>query len=259
MPARGGPAQLGSADWDVHQRRMRDLGGRRDESALDALYRIKGEARGGRPVGTILTASAFIDMLQPDRIAPSARTLMLDGQVLASRLGSICFIRAPMKAELSESLPDRLFSKTDDWTYWIQNWLPEGCRPASPWIDAMREKDILLPAASSMNVSGEPEIADQEEGRAFCEAKGVPIFLADPENPGRARGSFPILQIDEERIRLLRSGHFDPNLFRTLLAGWDIDISSYQDAKFPLVDIPQGGTIDDPGELRQRLLEHLDG
>jgi len=231
------------------------------EKGLDALYRIKGEKRGSRPVGTTLTSEAFIEMLDPDMISPTVRGLMLNERELVSRLGSLCFIRAPIKKEVADSIPDRVFSKADDGTYWIQNWLPEGYSPAASWMDSIRDVGISLPVATSMNVSGDPEIVDQEKGREFCEENGVPMFLADPENPERAQGSFPILQVGYDGIRLIREGQFPGSLFQSLLSEWDIDLSNYRRAKFPLIDFQpaNGEQTPDSAELRGRLLEVMDG
>jgi tRNA A37 threonylcarbamoyladenosine synthetase subunit TsaC/SUA5/YrdC len=231
------------------------------EDGLDALYRIKGEKRARRPVGTALTSAVFIEKLDPDKISPSVRDLIMDDQELSERLGSMCFIRAPIKGVESESLPDRLVSISEDGTYWIQNWLPEGCSSISYWMETLGKMRVSLPVVTSMNVSGQPEIVSQEKGRQFCAAKGVPMFLGDPENPGRAHGSFPILQVDSEGITLVREGHFAAKTFQSLLSGWDIDLTSYQPAKFPLIDVPDiaGEVIDNPLELRRQLLTILDG
>ncbi len=226
---------------------------------LDALYRIKGERRGSRPVGTTLTAPEFIELLHPDKISPSAKGLLLSEHKLVRRLGSLCFIRAPVRGEAGKSMPDRLVSRSEDGTYWIQNWLPEGCLSAVAWMDSMREQGVSLPVATSMNVSGEPEIVDQERGRQFCMVNDVPMFLSDPGNPGRARGSFPIIQIDHRGITLIREGHFSAQVFQSLLWGWDIDLTSYQKSKFPPVEFPQPGAEQEPGKLRRRLLKALDG
>lgn len=231
------------------------------EPGLDAIYQIKGERRGGRPVGTTLPAAEFIEKLNPDDISSSLHGLMLNMDELARRLGSLCFIRAPIKDEVGESLPERLVSRSDDGTYWIQNWLPEGCRSARHWMESIGEQGISLPVATSMNVSGEPEIVDQEEGRKFARARGVPMFLADPDDPGRARGSFPILQVDSAGIKLLREGHFTAKLFQLLLSGWHIDLSHYQTAKYPVAELPQASAElgKEPSQLRRTLLEFLDG
>jgi hypothetical protein len=231
------------------------------EDGVEAIYRIKGEQRGGRPLSTTLSAPAFIEKLDPDKISPSVSRLILDERELAARLGSLCFIRAPIRQEVKDSLPDRTVSQSDDGTYWIQNWLPDGCSSALSWMHSLRKANVTLPAATSMNISGEPEIVDQKKGQEFCAANEVPVFLADPQNPGRVRGSFPILRVDHEGITLIREGHFPVNLFRSLLSGWDIDLSAYQGAKFPVVDLPQEipEMAAEPEALRQRLLEVLDG
>lgn len=227
------------------------------EDGLDQLYRIKGERRGSRPVGTTLTSPQFTEMLNPAQISPSVKGLILSERELVSRLGSLCFIRAPVRDEVGETLPDRLVSRTEDGTYWIQNWLPEGCTSAAAWMNAVGEVGITLPVATSMNISGKPEIVDQDQGREFCGAHDVPIFLADPESPGRAKGSFPIIQVDREGITLVREGHFPAILFRSLLTGWSIDLSDYQHAKFRLIDA--AAREDEPADLRRRLIRILDG
>jgi hypothetical protein len=230
-------------------------------AGLDEIYRIKGEKRSGRPIGAIMTSSEFIRKLDGELIAPSARDLVMDDHRLATRLGSICFIRAPIRGIVGTSLPDRLVSRTEDGTYWIQNWLPEGCNPAATWLESMRRMNIRLPVATSMNVSGSPEIVEPEKGRQFCEENGVPMFLADTGDPGRAHGSFPIIQVDFKGIALIREGHFPARLFQSLLQGWEIDLSNYQQAKYPLVDFirAEEEVFMQPAELRLRLIETMDG
>jgi hypothetical protein len=125
-------------------------------SGLEEIYRIKGEKRSGRPIGAIMPSAEFVSILDEDQIAPPARDLFLNDNLLATRLGSICFIRAPITDIVGSSLPDRLVSRTDDGTCWIQNWLPEGCNPAANWLESMRSMNISLPVATSMNVEREP-------------------------------------------------------------------------------------------------------
>jgi hypothetical protein len=230
-------------------------------SGLDAIHRIKGEKRSGRPVGTTMTSTEFVRGIDADHIAPSVRDLVMNDHQLASRLGSLCFIRAPIRNELGTSLPDRLVSRTEDGTYWIQNWLPEGCNPAAAWMESMRRMNIRLPVATSMNVSGSPEIVEPEKGRQFCEENGVPMFLADLEDPRLAHGSFPIIQLDMKGITLIREGHFPARLFQSLLQGWEIDISNYQSAKYPLMDLDriEEQMSRQPAGLRMRLIETMDG
>jgi hypothetical protein len=200
-------------------------------------------------------------MIDPDQIAPSARGLFLDADRLRSRLGSLCFIRIPIRKQVGTALPPRLVSQTDDGTYWLQNWIPSGCRSSELWMQALHRQNIEFPSATSMNVSGTPELVDQQAGTEFCETHGISIFLGDPESRNEVKGSFPILQVDNTGIRLIREGHFPGTLFRHVLQGWEIDLSDYKPAKYPLVQLPEaltsGAMAGD--ELRLALIEHLDG
>lgn len=230
-------------------------------AGLDEICEIKGEGRAGRPFGTALPASEFVALLDPSRIAASVAGLILDEEELVARLGSLCFIRAPLRADVGRALPDRLVSRTDDGTTWLQNWLPEGCRPAEAWLASLRAARVAWPVATSMNVSGSPEIVDPDEGRRFCEANGVSMFLADLEQPGRVRGSLPIVRVDRAGITLIREGHVPAQAFRPLLAGWEVDLSAFQPSRSPLMEV---APAEEPASatssgLRRRLIEAMDG
>lgn len=230
-------------------------------TALDSIYQIKGERRKGRPLGTILEAPAFVDMLDPDGIEPSLHDLVLDPDVLADHLASICFIRAPLDTEVGASLPDRVTSQSGERVYWLQNWLPRGSEPARTWVEALRQGRIELPAATSMNVSGKPELVDQEEAATFCQAHQVPMFLADPKAPERAKGSFPIIKVGEEGIVLVREGHFPARIWQDLMGRWPIDLSQYEQGNYPLVELPASieEAVGDREVLKDRLIRYLDG
>jgi hypothetical protein len=229
--------------------------------AINFIDEIKGERRANRPFGTTLDGAEFVRMIDPDQIAPSTRGLFLDADQLRSRLGSLCFLRIPIRKQVGIELPPRLVSQTEEGTYWLQNWIPWGCRSSQLWMEALQGQKIEFPSATSMNVSGNPELVEQEAGVEFCESKGISIFLGDPESRFEVKGSFPILQVDKAGIRLLREGHFPGILFRYLLQEWEIDLSDYKPAKYPLVQIPKelrsGSMAGDA--LRLALIEHLDG
>jgi tRNA A37 threonylcarbamoyladenosine synthetase subunit TsaC/SUA5/YrdC len=229
--------------------------------AIDRIDEIKGEKRANRPFGTTLDGAEFASMIDPDQIAPSVRGLFLDADQLRSRLGSLCFIRIPIRKQAGIALPPRLVSQTEDGIYWLQNWIPWGCRSSERWIEALKRQKIEFPSATSMNVSGNPELVEQEAGVEFCELQSISIFLGDPESRYEVKGSFPILQVDKAGIRLIREGHFPGVLFKHLLQEWEMDLSDYRPAKYPVVQIPeelQSGAI--VGEqLRLALIEYLDG
>ena len=229
--------------------------------AIDRIDEIKGEKRANRPFGTTLDGAEFSAMIDPDQIASSVCDLFLDAGRLDARLGSLCFIRIPIRKQIGAELPARLVSRTDDGTCWLQNWMPWGCRSSAQWVAAVKEQNIEFPSATSMNVSGTPELVDQDAGVEFCRLHGIDTFLGDPESKYEVKGSFPILQVDKGGIHLIREGHFPGILFRHLLPEWDIDLSDVKPAKYPLVQIPaewQSGAL--TGEaLRLALIEHLDG
>jgi tRNA A37 threonylcarbamoyladenosine synthetase subunit TsaC/SUA5/YrdC len=228
--------------------------------AIDRIDEIKGEKRANRPFGTTLDGAEFSQLIDPEQIAPSARDLFLDGDRLRSRLGSLCFIRIPIRKQIGSKLPPRLISQTEDGTYWLQNWIPWGSRSSTLWMEALQRQNVEFPSATSMNVSGTPELVEQEAGVEFCNLHRISVFLGDPESRYEVKGSFPILQVDKTGIRLLREGHFPGILFRYLLQEWDIDLSDYKRTKYPLVRIPEewqsGILVGDP--LRLALIEHID-
>jgi hypothetical protein len=229
--------------------------------AINLIDEIKGEKRANRPFGTTLDGAEFARMIDPGQIAPSTRGLFLDAEQLRSRLGSLCFIRIPIREQVGIELPPRLVSQTEDGTYWLQNWIPWGCRSSQLWMEALKGQKIEFPSATSMNVSGNPELVEQEAGVEFCESQGIPTFLGDPESRYEVKGSFPILQVDKAGIRLIREGHFPAIFFRYLLQEWEINLTDYKPANYPLVQIPEelqsGAIAGDP--LRLALIEHLDG
>jgi tRNA A37 threonylcarbamoyladenosine synthetase subunit TsaC/SUA5/YrdC len=233
----------------------------RSEEALDTIYAIKGEERADRPLSTTLMSPLFVEMVNGARIPAPLKGLFFDADELATHLGSMCFIRAPIRSQTASPLPSRLVSQSGEGTYWLQNWLPEGCEPTRRLMEALHASDLDVPAVTSMNVSGEPEIVDPEEGLAFSRDHDVPLFLADLDSPERVKGSFPIVQVDEEGMRLLRAGHFDPRFFRYLTGDWEIDLSDYRSGNYPLADIPdEVEELAPDGDLfRLRLLEWLDG
>jgi hypothetical protein len=229
--------------------------------AIDLIDEIKGEKRAGRLFGTTLEGAEFTRMIDPDQIAPFARGLFLNADQLDARLGSLCFIRVPIQKQVGIDLPSRLVSQTEDGTYWLQNWIPSGCLSSEGWMEAMKRQNIEFPSATSMNVSGSPELVEQEAGVEFCESHGISIFLGDPESKYEVKGSFPILQVDKTGISLIREGHFPAMLFKHLLMEWKINLNSYKPAKYPPVQIPEelsSGAVTG-NDLRLGLIEHLDG
>lgn len=233
----------------------------RNAAALDTLYRIKGVAREGRPLGTTLDGRLFLDLLDTERINASVHDLFGNARRLDDRLGSICFIRAPIHEVHGRALPPRLVSQSEDGTYWLQNWLPAGCRSTPVWMAAVQQVGLMLPVATSMNVSGRPELVSEADGIAFCREHQIPVFLADPRSVPGVMGSFPIIRVGGDGLTLLREGQFPARLMEGLLAEYTIDLSNYRAAKYPHVPLPEaileGQVVRDA--LRLALIAALDG
>ena len=72
-----------------------------------------------------------------------------------------------------------------------------------------------LPIVTSMNVSGQPELVDREEGLWFSASHGIALFVADPDTSEEVKGSFPILSFDNSGINWLGRG-ISPATYSTL-------------------------------------------
>jgi tRNA A37 threonylcarbamoyladenosine synthetase subunit TsaC/SUA5/YrdC len=231
-----------------------------DPDAIKTIYRIKGERRVGRPMSTILPASDFVPLIDPAEVPPGLRDVLLDPAELEARFGSLGFIRVPIRQDAAASLPSSVLSRTPDGKYWLQNYIPSANDGIRLLLDEMRAQGVRLPAATSMNISGQPEIVEQEEGAAFCDSYSIPLFLGDPDDKAQVRGSFPIVGVDHTGVRLLREGQFPGYLVRYLL-GSEVDMSPAAQAKYPILRTHCercAGRIS-PRQLHDEMISLLDG
>ena len=231
----------------------------RNLDAVEAVYEIKGEQRGRRPFGVIVSAERLSKLVDLTRVAPSIRDLFSDPDELGNRLGSMCFIRYPVADSVAATLPEWVMSQTDDGTHWVQSWMPDGWAATRVLMDALDNADVDLPIVSSMNVSGQPELVDLEGGLQFSAAHGIGLFLADPDVPGEVRGSFPILSVNASGIELSREGHFPGYLFDVLLDRWQVERASAQPSKYTLVATHSEASARklSPHLLREEIIERL--
>jgi tRNA A37 threonylcarbamoyladenosine synthetase subunit TsaC/SUA5/YrdC len=228
--------------------------------AVEAIYRIKGERRMGRPISTLFSAPDFVRLIDPDEVSAELRSVVLDPRELEARFGSLGFIRAPIRDGAAAALPASALSKTADGRYWLQNYIHADSSVADLFVKEMLAHGVGLPAATSMNVSGQPEITEQDEGVAFCAAQGIPFFLADAQDSGRVRGSFPIVSIERTGLRLVREGHF-PGYLVPYQFGAGVDISHAMPAKYPLLPTHTEEAARDvsPHRLHNEIVARLDG
>jgi tRNA A37 threonylcarbamoyladenosine synthetase subunit TsaC/SUA5/YrdC len=231
-----------------------------NEDAINEIYRIKGSQRVGRPMSTVLPAADFVELIDPHEVPAALGHAILDAGELQARFGSLGFIRAPIRQDAAEAMPAATVSRSSDGKYWLQNYVTTPSGIVRSFVQEMLEQGVVVPAATSMNISGQPEIVDQQEGAAFCESRGIPLFLADPDNDGRVRGSFPIVSFDRTGVRLLREGQFPGYLVRHLL-GCEVDSSNTSPAGYPVVRThseTRAAWIP-PHQLHDEIVARLDG
>lgn len=229
--------------------------------AAERIYQIKGAKRTGRPFSIMLETNSFIAILDEEAIYPALHRFFLDPDELEDRLGALCMVRAPILKQIAKRLPEYAYSVSADGTCWLQSWVPCGYIPGRQVLEEMWSIGMRLPAVTSMNVSGQPEIVEQDEAVAFCERYSIPAFLRDPLDTGAVRGSFPIISIDRQGAHVVRAGHFQPSLFKYLLDGTEVDLSGMSPSKFPLLKThTEAEARETPApQLRKELLRIMDG
>jgi hypothetical protein len=198
--------------------------------------RSKGEGRIGRPLATILPAQEVVPMIDPDGIAPALRHIVLDPSELVARLSPLVFIRLPIRESAARSVPPWLQSRGPDGRPLFQFMDPQGYDPVRRFMEALREQGVRFPGGSSMNVSGQPEVVVREEGIAFAQEKGIPLFLADRLSPIGITGSYPILLFGADGVSLVREGPVPGWVFERLLEH-PVDTTATKPATYPQLDV----------------------
>ncbi len=163
-------------------------GGRRPETAT-AVAAVKGQRRIGKPLSMCLPAEDFARLIDPGEVAPRLRTWVKDGRSLAHTLSSLCFVRAPIRKSVAAVLPEHLISLVGTVPY-LQNVDPSGVPAVRRLIHRLHDRGIM-PAVTSMNVSGQPTITKLDEAERFVLAQHVPALLSDPRAHLRARDPSP--------------------------------------------------------------------
>lgn len=225
----------------------------------EEVRRIKGEARGHRPLGASMLADGFVALLDRSEIPPPLRHILLNARELSRRLGSLCFVRAAVREDVVSRLPPSIVSRGAGGRPVVQNWDPRGHRPVFLLIQEMLREGIVYPAVTSINVSGQPEIVDQNEGIAFSARAGIPLFLADPNARGDVRGSYTILGVGRDGVELARDGNLPRSAFEQLL---DTPIRGTPPAgpRFPQAAFPPSLAARlDPGATRLAVICWLRG
>ena len=212
-------------------------GNGRDKHFYEEVIRIKGEKRGEKPLATTIRTRDFLELIDKKKIPRFLHGILLNPENLALRIGSLCFIRAPIKAGAAKKLPSYLSSKIDESTYVMQNWDAYGHDSLDNFMDLLQKEGVDFPSVTSMNFSGETEIVDQEEGIEFSQKSGIKIFLTDKLDTGKVKGSFTIISLSEDGLKLIRDGNIPGHVFPYLFEA-DINTKDSIPAKFPQIEFP---------------------
>src|SRR4051794_16253889 len=234
-----------------------DAGNRR---GVDSILSIKGPRRVGKPLSLTLNADTLVQMIDFSKVRADLWPVLRDPAELSARLALLCLLRLPLTESAAQSLPEVVVSETPDGTRWMQNCVTGNSRGDFPLVQAMLDLGISLPSVTSMNVSGEPEIVDQHEALAFCATHGIPLFLADPGAKPAAIGSYPIISVGPDGVKLLRRGHFPAYLFQYLLQT-QVDTSQAAPAKYPIyvTHCERCASTMQPHELHDEMMTILQG
>ncbi|MFA9288350.1 MAG: hypothetical protein ACEQSA_00525 [Weeksellaceae bacterium] len=205
-----------------------------DDNAQREIARIKGDERSAMTMGVCLPAKEFARYIDLTRIHPDLTALFSNPRLLERCFGSGPFLRVPanntaINPDTGMALPGVVLSNEDN--PYIQNWIPKGNIPFSHLVYEMLHHG-MIPAITSANKHGNPEIVVQTEVAAFSEANEIELFMYDENyvNDPRAEllphGSFPILKVDRIGAHLVRSGRVQDDVVMRLVPSELIDLAN---------------------------------
>lgn len=204
--------------------------------AVKKIWQIKGEGRKSRSLSLTIKLEEFLAMVDSGKLHADVRNL-INGGDFQSKVGSLCFIRAPIKKEYEEDIPHHAKNYSDG-VCMVQNWDAHGHEPVEEFLNEVRKKGVKYPAVTSMNLTGQPEIVSQEEGEQFAQKMGLPIFLKDPQAHPRHVGSYTIFTFGRKGIILDRDGNIPAGLFGKIF-GLPIDAEKAKKPNYPQLNFPE--------------------
>lgn len=228
------------------------------QKAINRLLDVKGEKRLGRPIALTLSLEEFIPMVDLKNL-PGGLADFLSSSDLKSKIGSLCFIRAPLKKDFHMIIPDAAKSFDEQGVCMIQNWDSFGHNPVEQLLLLIKKFGISHPGVTSMNVTGQSEIVDQKEAERFCRDFGIPIFLKDPRAHPKHVGSYTIFTFNQNGIKLERDGNIPADLFKFIF-GLPIDRDDARKPRHPQLKFPISRMKKlSPSKIRQATLLFIRG
>lgn len=188
--------------------------------AYRKLVLIKGEGRKGRPVALTLGLDEFIPMIDRSNLSQDLKKF-LDSSDIKHKLGSLCFIRAPIKKHFQKKLPPWAKNFAGK-VCLVQNWDSFGHEPTEKFLLAVKKLGVRHPAVTSMNKTGQAELVDQAKGAEFARENKIAVFLKDEKAHPRHKGSYTVFTFNKFGIKLERDGNIPGKIFKFIF-GLPID------------------------------------
>lgn len=228
--------------------------------AVERMQAIKGEARGARPVALTIGFDRLKEMIEPTTLTDEVRRFLVATGDLKDHLGSLCFLRVPLKQEYRVAVPASSLSTDTLGRSWIQTWDPFGHEPTEDLIKIAESLGVEYPAVTSMNISGQPEIVDQDEGEEFSRKSGIPIYLRDPRIHDRIQGSYTIITLGDNGVEVTRDGNIPQRVLQPIFGGLVFSTDKMTAPKYPQMEFPDiliNGLS--AREIRTAVLRYVNG
>jgi len=189
-----------------------------------------------RTVGALVTSEQLSDFTDMDRCSPDVRKLLEDPEVINNTVADLAFVRFPIKhsvvAKMSDVALRMMLShkpEGDRGMPYMQGFVSEANTEFKQLEKAMHHKKLPNPVITSMNISGQPEITEPEDAKAFCKERDIPLLLNRNGRNPVSHGSFPIFEATPHGLICVRVGNISTAVMRRILQpilSYDLDQTS---------------------------------
>lgn len=226
------------------------------KATLNKIAKIKGEGRKNKAVALTMSLEEFIPMIDMAKLSDPVKKFLLSAD-LKHKIGSLVFIRAPLKAEYISSIPESAKTFDSRGFCMIQNWDSFGHTAVEQFLTTVKQLGVTHPGVTSMNRSGQPEIVDQIAAQKFCQEQKVPLFLKDPTVHPQYQGSFTIISLEQDGVTLSRDGNIPGWVIEQIL-GFPLISSNTKQPNYPQLDFPKKLLLGlPPHQIRQQVLGYI--
>lgn len=227
-----------------------------NQKAIKKIVQIKGEKRKMKAISLTLSLKEFIPMIDLT-LLPEEVVNFLKSSDLKRKIGSLLFIRAPIKKEFQNLIPNHAKTLNEEGVCMVQNWDSHGHTSTENFLRELRDLGVVHPAVTSMNESEKAEIVDQKLGEKFCQDKKIGIFLKDPKAHPKHKGSYTIISLDKDGVRLQRDGNI-PGWIIELILGMPLIRDNTKKTKYSQLKFPKKVLQNLPShKIREEVLQYL--